>query len=66
MSLIKDPFGEDFPDEILPLTKSRYVDEILVEKQGCCSPQEGLVDYPDIRQVEAWGKLPCENLDSRC
>ena len=28
------------------------VDEILVEKQGCCSPQEGLVDHPDIRQVE--------------
>ena len=47
-------------------SKSRYVDEILVEKQGCCSPQEGLVDHPDIRQVGAWGKLLYGNLDSRC
>ena len=42
------------------------VDDVLVEKQDCCSPQEDLVDHPDIRQVGAWGKLPYENLDSHC
>ena len=42
------------------------VDEIVVEKQECCSPQEGLVDHPDIHQGEAWGKLLCENLGSHC
>ena len=39
-------------------------DILVVVKQEWWSPQEGLVDRPDIRLVEAWGKLPYENLDS--